>query len=340
MSVESRLKALEQSLAAQGLPVPRRPPDVAVLETIQQAIEPYRLPADLIRFWQLVDPVTIHVHPWPMLTDPAFALWAWRGHTEDPGFVPEALFPIAYESHLFTFVELHPPDADTGGALWWCGYGDIEIRLWFAGIKGLLAEMADALDRGDFDRQGEWATIIDPDDTDFTGPPVVAEAPHPVFGAIEAIPADSEAWPKFWLEATDRYRQHHAPLGASHTIADVLAASAHSTLRARVHATVDRVVHASGQGSAVEVSDATGSLNIWCPPEIRTTGPQGRSRFEFDIVAPPDSPPVPVKRVPPTNAAHQPMSQLAIAAARADAVAHDVRPIPDPPAKPDPGSQH
>jgi hypothetical protein len=335
LSVESQLEALGRSLVARGLPVPRPPRDLVVLETINEAIAPFRLPTDIVRFWQLVDPLTIHVRPWPALTDPAFALSSWRGHIEEPGFVPEALFPIAYESHLLTFVELDPPDSDTGGALWWCGYGDTEIQLWFAGIEGLLAEMADALDRGDFDRHGDWAQIIEPNDINFTGPPVLAEAPHPVLGAIEAIPTDQARWPEYWRMTTQRYRQHRAPLGPSHTIAELLSAARQACVRARIHGTVERVAHVGGQGAAVTVSDPTGSLNIWCPPEIRTTGPQARKTFEFDVTAPPDPPPVPEGRefaaIGRPDASRIPMRHLAEAAAASDAVAHDVRPVPDPP---------
>jgi hypothetical protein len=337
MSMESQIEALQRSLAARQLPLPRPPePDsVENLDAIQQAIAPLRLPAEIVRFWQLVDPGTVAVRPWPLLASPEFALKAWRGHRAQPGQVPDVLFPVAYESHLFTFVELHQAGADTGGALWWYGYADSEFRLWFAGIEGLLAYMADALDRGHFERVGDWARIIDPNDTDFTGPPVIAEAPHPVFAAIDGVPADLENWPERWLEAMGLDRERRTPLGADATIAEVLATSAHASVRARIHARVDRLSSISGQGTAITVSDPTGSLRIFCPQNITAMGPRLRNAYEFEITACPDRPhPLldagQLDAIEPYMTPHAPMSRLADLATSPDAVAHDIRPVAEP----------
>jgi hypothetical protein len=198
VSIDEKIMRLTQGLREKGVEPPEPPEDTKVLKEIDAAVAPLRLPAEVRRFWELVDPCSLRIEPYPHLTSPQVALELWQEQVADsPGVVPRVLFPIAYESHLFTFVEVH---GDDGGALFVWGYtGPEDFQLTFLGIAGLLDDMLDALADNRY-RDFGGTLGIRPHGAKYAssadqGP----QGPHPVFGAIDSIPGHLDAWPESWL---------------------------------------------------------------------------------------------------------------------------------------------
>src|SRR5690348_15756741 len=104
VGVERALEALARALSDVGVAPMRAPSDTSVIEPIESSVAPLRLPGEIRRLWELIDPTTVAVHAHPGLMTSEFALQTWTQHVTDiPGLVPRVLFPIAYESwsHLF-----------------------------------------------------------------------------------------------------------------------------------------------------------------------------------------------------------------------------------------------
>jgi hypothetical protein len=329
MSIDEKLSVLARALQERGVESPKSPEDTKVLDEIDAAIAPLRLPAEIRRFWELVDPYSLRIEPSPCFTGPAFALDAWRGHvTETPGMVPRVLFPVAYESHAFAMVELHGADTHDGGAIFFWAYDSSDFSPMFARLDDLLDDVLDALAtdrvRRHHDRLLVTATATDGESLLTAYPPVH----HAVHGTLERIPAAMAAWPERWLLRSGIGPDRRQPHGADHTIAEVIAAMSGGPVRARIHATVEGLA-GSGEGATVVVSDGTGKMRIWCPAELTALGPGLGASFELQIVA------VRHSTVPTSaEASTAPVSaELAPIVARLmnlmgtpDAIAEDVRP--------------
>lgn len=109
----------------------------SVLAEVRAEIAPWRLPAELERFWRLVDPESIAIAPYPRPTSPAFALHCWQQHRDSsPGMTPRLLFPFAYQSHGFLFVELEDGRGSGGAVLEW-GLRGLPLRRALPGRHGL-----------------------------------------------------------------------------------------------------------------------------------------------------------------------------------------------------------
>lgn len=316
--LEQSIAALSALLAEAGVAPPTPPSEFAVLSEIDAAILPLRLPATVRRFWELLDPATLAVDAFPETTSPSFALSSWQRHVrENPGMVPRVLFPIACESHCFLMVELDGPAVDDGGAIFAWGYGGYEFRLVFTDIGAFVEYLVSSVRSGRYER-GEERLYI-PDDLLQQAP---APAVHPVFGALDTIGEDVGDWPQTWRDRSGLDAERTQPLGADHTIAEVLEASRAGEVLARVHATVTELA-ASAEGTHVTVADETARMRIWVPAAVRALGPVMHRCFEFRIVAPahgPDPPDLSVMGTDPVRV------QIEHALRAVDAIATDVRP--------------
>lgn len=109
-----------------------------VLADIQREIAPLQIPEEIARFWQLVDPATITVAPYPHPTTADFALDSWKSHRDEfPGITPRLFFPVAYESHGFLFVELEDGRGQAGAVLEWA-YAGSPFYVRFAALSGYV----------------------------------------------------------------------------------------------------------------------------------------------------------------------------------------------------------
>jgi hypothetical protein len=109
-----------------------------------------------------------------------------------------------------------------------------------------------------------------------------AFGPHPVYGDLRAIPLELESWPAHWLEASGVDLADRIPRGATHTIAELVAAASQGPVTGRIHGTVILLV-GSGSGALVVVDDGTRPLDVWCPAGASTWGPVHKSRFELEV---------------------------------------------------------
>jgi hypothetical protein len=288
--IERAVEALSKSLVDAGVEPMRAPLDSQLIERIEAAVAPLRLPAQARRFWELVDPTTIRVHPHPDLIAPEFALTTWERHVNDaPGMVPRVLFPVGYESWTHLLIELHGPESEDGGAMFSWAYGGQDFRFVFGDMAGMIDALTSAVIEKRVERRGDHLYL--------TGPSWVDEAPgvalHPVFGAIDLIPEALAEWPEPWQLRSGITPDRRRPLGADHTIAEVFERLEHGPVSARIHA---RVLELGGgaEGARVTVTDGTGRMRIWCPASTTALGPGIDGTFEFHIRAPaqdvPESP--------------------------------------------------
>jgi hypothetical protein len=148
-----------------------------------------------------------------------------------------------------------------------------------------------------------------------------------------------ELWPAHWLAASGVDLRTREPLGATHTIAELVAAAGRGPVTGRVHAEVS-VLAGGGDGSLVVVDDGTSSLDVWCPAGASLWGPVHRTRFEFELTiegpvgAPPDLESRPAEITRHALAGDLGSAQEAAAefigqlqSHRAAAVASDIRPL-------------
>jgi hypothetical protein len=298
-TIDDALDRLAAAYTSMGLPPIRPAEDVdAVLAEIREEIAPLRLPPELERFWQRVDPTSITVAPYPQPTDAAFALHCWKSHRDgSPGMTPRLLFPVAYESHGFLFVELEDGRGSGGPVFYWT-YGVEPFSLQFPTITDFVDLLATMIELGEFVRhQREAHSYIefDPDNRwkDALSVRLSAAQPLPHFGHVRELDEDVAAWPEHWLLADGLTPEKRNPRGATTTISDLLqraatGAASEGTLRALVTSLVG-----SGAGSRVTIDDGTGELDLWCPAAVCTFGPRIRTEFEFDVVVRPAPDPAP-----------------------------------------------
>jgi hypothetical protein len=258
------------------------------LATIRAEIAPLRLPAELERFWRLVDPVWITVGPFPNLTSADAALDGWRmGRDEFPGQIPKILFPVCYQSHGYMLVELE--DGRGSGGVCLATDPGSPFTILFPTFLAYLDLLATMIELGEFTRheQGnhKW-TEFDPDRRwpDAQIVRLIAAQPLPGFGDAREIPADPRFWPEHWLAAEGLTPETRTPRGATSSVAELLTrASAGTTANGTIRGRVTSLA-SSGEGCRIAVDDGSGTLDLWCPTAVCIYGPVIRREFEFDVV--------------------------------------------------------
>jgi hypothetical protein len=262
-----------------------------LLAKIRREIAPLRLPEELVRFWQLVDPESVTVAPYPHPTSADFALDCWTSH-RDEVVTPRLLFPVAYESHGFLFVELEDGEGQGGAVLEW-GYAGSPYYVRFAALSGYVNLLAAMIELGELTRHERdlhsWVEF-DPrlrwDDARAVR--LAAAQPLPRLGDAREIDEDVRRWPEHWLASNGLTAEVRTPRGATTTVAELLReAAAGVATGGTIHATVTRL-GGSAAGCRVSVDDGTGVLDLWCPAAVCAYGPVIRRAFEFDVVVQPN----------------------------------------------------
>jgi hypothetical protein len=114
MNIDNLVASLGDALVDAGHERPRPPRDLAWLEEINATVAPLRLPEQLARFWQLVDPATLRAVVFPQFTSPRFALDHWRMQRKEfPYHEPHNLLLVGYESWNCMWIELDDHDERT-----------------------------------------------------------------------------------------------------------------------------------------------------------------------------------------------------------------------------------
>ena len=231
------------------------------LAEISEAVAPWRLPNDLVTFWSSVDPDSFAVSPCPRPAGPGLALRLWRNRLS-PDWGRESYVPWCDESHDYLLVELDEPTQTRGGCFSWAG-GSVPVVQAFTCVAAYLDLFATMVELREF-------------------------VHHRELGVVEFDP--ERRWPDAQavrLAASRAKIDGPLPSAAVTTVAELLeradsGASTTGTIRARV---VSLAGCASGQ--RIEVSDATGHLDVWCPATLCGSGPLIDRLFDLQVTVRP-----------------------------------------------------
>jgi hypothetical protein len=303
-NIDSAIDHLDEALIAAGLPGLEPPRDVAPVAEIAEEVAPYVLPAELRRFWERVDAGAAAALTSPGLGDPAGALEARRWMREiavpTPLGLPPVLLPFDTDGRCDGLIELGSEWGE-GAAIF--GYDTDGFELISPTLADRIDLIAELLLDGRFERTDASVFVDRRVEQARRAARLDAYGPHPVYGHLRTFAAAFNSWPAHWLAASGVDLASREPLGATHTLAELVAAAATGSATGRIHGQV-MVLVGGPPGSLVVVDDGTGPLDVWCPSRTSLWGPVHRRWFEFELtidrpVGPPpdlDTPPAEVTR--------------------------------------------
>jgi hypothetical protein len=275
--IDAAIDRLDEALQSAGLPGLEPPTDLRAVDEVAKAVGPYELPMELRRFWERVASERIEVYTFPRLGSPADALELQQSLREYGA--PPVLLPIDYASHCFGVIELGSEWSTGGTILEW----DFD---WFPlvsrSVAGRLEVVAELLLAGLFERGDGFVSLDHRAEQAKRLAHLDAHGPHPVYGNLRAIPRELESWPAHWLVTSGIDLADREPLGATHTIAELVAAADEGRVTGRIHGEVIRLT-GCGDETLVVVDDGTTAIDVACPSGTSHWGPVHRRRFEFEV---------------------------------------------------------
>lgn len=281
--IDVAIDRLDDALQAAGLRGFEPPRDATLLAEIAERVAPYALPADLARFWERVEPESVAILTFPKPGGPADALELHRMLRDVdapvPIGLPPVLLPVDYASHCYGVVELASEWTEGGTILEW-DFDDAPLVS--RGVADRIDLLAELVAEGNFEREGDLLVIDHLVEQERRRVRLDASALDPVFGDRHAVPMELESWPAHWLAASGIDLRDRTPLGATHTIAELVAAAGEGRATGRIHAEVIRLV-GGGAGALIVVDDGTRTLDVWCPAGTSPWGPAHRTRFELEV---------------------------------------------------------
>lgn len=338
--IDAAVDGLDDALRSAGLLGLEPPGDLRVVDELAEAVGPYELPPELRRFWERVDAEHMAVYTFPSLRGPTTALELKRGLRElvetVPLVPPPLLLPVDYASHCYGVIELGSVWSEGGTVIEWAFDACPLVSRSLADRIALLAEL---LAEGRFERGDGYVVLDHRAEQEKRLARLDASDPDPLYGDLRAIPSELESWPAHWLVASGIDLGDREPLGATHTIAELIAAAGEGRAAGRIHGEVTRLV-GSGAGALVLVDDGSTAVDVWCPAGTSPWGPVHRRRFEFEVTmeapaeAPPDLDTLPAAISHEALAGNLEAAQAAVGrfareleAHRPAAVANDIRPL-------------
>ncbi|HLE99202.1 MAG TPA: hypothetical protein VI540_04840 [Gaiellaceae bacterium] len=294
--IDTAIDRLDEALRRAGLQPLAPARDTSALDEIAEAIAPWELPGDLRRFWGrvAVEPDAFPVSGWCMgsLDPPERALSTHRLNF-DPDvympFGPPFLFPIARHAETQWSAELASEWCE-GGTVFSC---PVDIEIEYPSFADLIDVYAELLEEGEFERgYGGRATLSLEGERRKQEERFRAAWPHPLYCDMRTIAKDSAEWPAHWLALAGLDLRDREPLGATHTIAELVAVSKRGPITGRVIATVTRVMGFGGD-LLVLVEDGTGKLDLWIPAGTSSWGWGRERRAEFEVEVQRPIPPPP-----------------------------------------------
>jgi hypothetical protein len=288
MDIDRAIDALLHALYAAHVDRPRPPVDLAVLDQIAAEIAPLRLPADVRRFWERIDPATLGVEVFPALCNPRFALETWQsGRSEFPGH-PAVLFLIGYESWSCMSIELDGPGGVGGTLFQWRLEGG-DFHLGHRRIGDWIARIAELITARSYERlagnRGTVLRIEDDLDEIRSAKLRAGGSDHPLYGGLTAIAREPLQWPAHWQRAAGIEPHDIHARGATHTVAELLASDPATEIRATIAGLVSDLA-GFGSDIRVRITDGTETIEILCPAPVTALGPVVGESFEFDVVIP------------------------------------------------------
>jgi hypothetical protein len=269
MDVSEAVERLHQAHAYAGLGRLHGPGRrvEAVLAEISRTIAPLRLPEDLVALWRSVDPDTLAVGPSPRPAGPELSLRLWREHlAHRPNLA--RLFPWCYESRDFMLAELDGAGRTGSGCYSWT-FGSAPVVRTFTSVAAYVDLLATMIELGEFTY-------------------------HPQLGVLEFDPERRWSDAQLVRLASDRWPPNGAcgstPRSAATTVAALRAAAARGESPSGVVRAHVRSTSGSASGARIQVTDGTGSLDVWCPASLCGNGPVIDHRYEFDLTLRPGCP--------------------------------------------------
>lgn len=202
MELAAALDCLRMALANNDVPAWQAPTSPAILDELQAAVSPYRIPQEVLDFWREVDVDTMRLEPDPLLATPESALAFWRETSSDgTPFAP--LLLIGYESHDCMSVELAVGDLDGGALFEWAVSLGTGFTRRHNSLPEWLADIAKRIDGGCFQRlktaEG-LPTIRVPHPGAWTEWDRIRPAPaeHRVHGQRLHYDFEVSDWPEHW----------------------------------------------------------------------------------------------------------------------------------------------
>jgi hypothetical protein len=207
------------------------------------------------------------------------------------------------------------------------------------GVANRIVVVAELVSEGLFERGDGYVALDHRAEQEKRLAGLGAFGTHPIYGGLRAIPRELESWPTHWLATSGIDLRDREPLGATHAIAELVAAAGEGVVTGRIHGEVIRLMGTSHE-TLVLVDDGTAVIDVSCPAGTSPWGPIHRRRFEFEVTIA-----GPVEAPPDLDTLHAAISQHALtgdleaaqAAAermareleehRTAAVASDIRPL-------------
>ena len=284
--IDSAVDRLDDALRRAGLPPLEPATDEVSVDDVDDAVAPYRLPEDVRRFWELVDPSSLAVRAFPDLVAPSAALKLQRMELEEgaltvPRLPPPVLFRIGYASHVSLSSELASPWGP-GGTIFRWAYDEDGFRIVYRTFADLLDVLTELVSEGRTEHNGGFVFLPDGVDEAKRLERLHRAGAHPLYGDSVEVSSDLGTWPAHWLEASRVDLTDRVPLGATHTIGELVAAAAAGPVTGRIAGTVTRLV-GIGRDAVVLVDDGTRPVDVWCPAGTSPWGPVHKRRFEFEV---------------------------------------------------------
>ena len=283
--IDTAVDQLDDALRHAGLPPLEPATNDVSLDDMDEAVAPYELPPDVRRFWELVDPSSLAVRSFPDLIAPAAALKLQQAEVEHGVSVPHVPPPLLFRVGHAGLVSLSTELASTcgpGGTIFRWAFDEDGFRIVYSGLADLLGVIAELVSEGRVEHNGGFVFLPDGADEDKRLERMRQAGPHPVYGDADTIPSRLEEWPTHWLEASSVDLRDRVPLGATHTIDQLVEAASRAPASGRIAGTVTRLV-GIGRDTVVLVDDGTRQVNVWCPAGTSPWGPVNKRRFEFEV---------------------------------------------------------
>jgi hypothetical protein len=281
--LDAAIDRLDDALRDADLACLEEPTDLDALDAVAEAVAPYELPDELRRYWSRVDPEKLAVRLFPALLGPASSLELQRVADEFPVPLgpPRLLFVIGYMDHVHRSIELATEWSEGGTIMRW-QWVDGGYRIAYRSLADLLEVVAELVSERAFELVADIVYVASDAEEAKQRARLQRADPHPLYGDTAAIPAEVESWPAHWLAASGIDLRDREPLGATHTIAELVEAAGEGTASGRIAGTI---VRAAGIGTdhLILVDDGTRQLDVWCPSGTSPWTPVHGRRFEFEI---------------------------------------------------------
>lgn len=292
MILTDHLDALEAWLSthAPDLAKALRPgAEAAHLDAAMAGVAPYQLPDDVrvLYRWhngQMPDgelipgyrflPIEDAVATYQMMLDLPPDMQGWN----------PLWFPLLdFEGDVFA-VELRRIQRLTT-PVFWCPNEDSDLYVWTHDLTAFVRLVVDAYRRGVYRKEDGYWERDEAGETalrETVSPGAHRFGDHEVDGATHVSRFSTQLWPPGWRLAIGRRAQPETPRGATTNIASFTTETArYSAAPATLRGTVTALT-GSGLGVLIDLTDATGTVTLGCPPQIAREV-QVRGRYEVDV---------------------------------------------------------